>query len=377
MRVVVIPDKFKGTLTAPDAAAAIQSGWSLERPSDTLELIPMSDGGDGFGATLALQEGGVRKRMKTVNAAGESIWAPWWWIPKSRTAVIETALVIGLAQLPPGKFHPFDLDTFGLGKLIGKVCAEKPKTILIGLGGSATNDGGMGMARALGWEFVDQAGEAIESWTQLDRLARVEPPPPMALPPSVVVAVDVRNRLLGREGASRIYGPQKGLRESDMPHAESCLAALARCVRKVVGRNDATRPGAGAAGGLGFACFAFLNGEAEPGFDVFARHAHLESKLQRADLVITGEGSIDRSSLMGKGVGRVAHWCRELGKPCLGMGGVIGSQKSLARSFEGLYSLVGDVTNEQEAMAAPRRCLKKLARHVAREWTRQCADSKR
>ena len=373
LRVVIIPDKFKGTLTAPEAAAAIECGWRQERPKDRLELIPMSDGGDGFGETLSLQGEGERRRVKTINAAGEPIWTPWWWMPKSRTAVIETAQVVGLAQLPKGKFHPFDLDSYGLGTLVSKVLAVHPKTLLIGLGGSATNDGGMGMARALGWRFVGRDGRDLQSWTQLTELRSVEPPKKQPRLPEVVVAVDVQNRLLGTKGASRVYGPQKGLLEEDMHQSEGCLRELSKCFLKATQRNEAIRPGSGAAGGLGFGCFAFLDGKAESGFDVFSSRARLDQRLGRADLVITGEGSIDRSSLMGKGVGRVAEWCLEHQTPCLGLGGIAEPVSSVRAAFKSVYSILDSLNprvDEAFAMKQPGKCLTQLAALAARRWDR-------
>ena len=367
-RVVVVPDKFKGTLTSPEAAKAIEQGWLRSRSRDRLDLVPMSDGGDGFGETLSFHCGGERRRVKTTNAAGESIWAPWWWLPRTRTAVIETAQIIGLAQLPKGKFHPFDLDSFGLGTLLKKVFATRPDACLIGLGGSATNDGGMGMARGLGWRFHDSSGLEVSDWTGLRDLVEITSPESRQQLPRVTVAVDVRNRLLGKTGASKVYGPQKGLRDEDMPLSEACLAELAKCFGRHSGRNEAKRDGAGAAGGLGFGCFAFLEGEAQSGFDVFASQAGLEKRLAKADLVITGEGSIDSSSVMGKGVGAVASLCRELGVPCIGMGGVLGRGPKIRREFAAVHQIVGTVADEARAFSRPKESLALLAENVAATW---------
>ncbi len=375
LRVAIVPDKFKGTLSAAEAAGVMARGWRRVRPEDCLELIPMSDGGDGFGEAIALQEQGRRRRAKTVNAAGESLWAPWWWTPQSRTAILETAQVVGLAQLPKGKFHPFELDTAGLGILIAKVLRrEAASRLLIGLGGSATNDGGFGMARSLGWQFFGRNGKPIVRWTDLVELESVTAPSRGGFGGSalgrgglkVAVAVDVQNRLLGAEGASRIYGPQKGLRERDMPGAEACLARLAECFRQLTGRDEGACPGAGAAGGLGFGCCVFLGGELCSGFEVFAGRAQLERRLRRADLVLTGEGAIDPSSLMGKGVGQVAAWCRRLRKPCVALGGSVSGQVA-ASVFWRLYSIVPEVAEEKTALRKPRFCLARLAEKAARE----------
>lgn len=375
-RVVIVPDKFKGTLTAMEAARAIARGWRRVRPGDRLELIPMSDGGDGFGETIALQEKGRRRRVKTVNAAGQSIWAPWWWVARSRTAIIETAKVVGLAPLPPDKFHPFDLDTYGLGILISKILErEIVARLLIGLGGSATNDGGFGMARSLGWRFRGKNREWIVRWTDLTALESIVFPTRKAKRLGVVAAVDVQNPLLGAKGASRIYGPQKGLRERDMPLAESCLARLSECFQKQTGRPEAHRPGAGAAGGLGFGCYAFLDGKSCSGFEMFAKSARLEQRLSQTDLVLTGEGAIDQSSLMGKGVGQVAKWCRDHQKPCIALGGT--ALQSSAADFWKLYAIVPEVAEKGKALEKPRLCLTQLAEKAAREWEERAESPKK
>jgi len=155
LRVLIVPDKFKGTLTAQQAAEAIARGWSQTRNDDSIELLPMSDGGDGFGVVLSeLLEAQVQS-TKTVDAAHRPVVAEWWWEPRSATAIVEAARVNGLAQLPRGKFHPFELDTFGLGQVLREAVQAGAKRCVVGIGGSATNDGGFGMARAMGWEFIN------------------------------------------------------------------------------------------------------------------------------------------------------------------------------------------------------------------------------
>src|SRR3989442_31077 len=159
--VLIIPDKFKGTLTATEAAQAIARGWRTARPRDALDLLPLSDGGDGFGEVISgLLEARVQT-ANTVDAAHRPRAAKWWWVTRSRTAIIESAEVIGLALLPPKRFHPFQLDTFGLGAVLAAASARGARRCLMGLGGSATNDGGFGLARALGWEFLDSNVNAI------------------------------------------------------------------------------------------------------------------------------------------------------------------------------------------------------------------------
>jgi glycerate kinase len=349
LRVLIAPDKFKGTLTAQAAAAAMAKGWHQVRPQDRLTLLPTSDGGDGFGEIISGLLGARIQTMETVDAAHRAHTASWWWHAGSRTAIVESAKIIGLAQLPPKQFHPFELDTAGLGKVLEAAARKGARQCLIGIGGSATNDGGFGLARALGWEFFGRRGEPIETWTGLDALVRVQRPRNWRLFAKTLVAVDVQNRLLGPHGCSRIYGPQKGLRPEDFPHAEKCLGRLARVMARTFGKDHAKEPGTGSAGG----------------FDLFARHAELKKKLRGASLVVTGEGAIDRSTVMGKGVGEIGRRCAKLKIPCLGLGGCVHNPEVVMRVFTAAFGIVPDLTTLEEARAQPEHWLAELARHAA------------
>jgi glycerate 2-kinase len=365
LRALIIPDKFKGTLTAQAAAAAIARGWRKARPEDALDLLPMSDGGDGFGeVTSALLKARIQY-VKTVDAAHRPCVARWWWEPRRRIAIIESAAVIGLAMLPPKMFHPFQLDTLGLGAVVRAAVRRSARRCLVGIGGSATNDGGFGLARALGWEFLGRDGELIEQWTNLNRLERIRAPRRRRWFRALVVATDVQNRLLGARGASRVYGPQKGLRVRDFKLAELCLGRLAEVVRQQFKRNFARESGAGAAGGLGFGLMAFLGAQMQPGFDLFARKAGLERRLRSADLVLTGEGAIDRSTLMGKGVGQVAEWCRRFSVPCIGLAGIVNADRRTGKLFAATHALT-ETTSVAQAKARPAYWLERLAERVAR-----------
>src|SRR5579859_3393136 len=191
LRVLIVPDKFKGTLTAQEAAESIGCGWAKARPQDELQLLPMSDGGDGFGAVMSTLIGAVPRTVRTCDATHRPCTARWWWQARGRTAVLDTAGVVGLAMLPPGRYHPFALDTFGLGEVVRAAVRMGAKRCLVGLGGSATNDAGFGLARAFGWQFVDQSGDPIERWPDLANLADLHPPTNPDGLPELVIAVDV------------------------------------------------------------------------------------------------------------------------------------------------------------------------------------------
>ncbi len=366
LQVLIVPDKFKGTLTAQQAAEAIARGWRRARPNDDLRLLPMSDGGDGFGEVLSQLTGARPQMTKTVDAANRPIKATWWWASESRTAIVETARVIGLAMLPAGKYHPFELDTFGLGAVLHEAAEKGARRCLVGIGGSATNDAGFGLARALGWQFFNTHEESISRWTELHHLAMVRPPGEINLFDELVVAVDVQNPLLGPDGCSRVYGPQKGLTEFDL--AERSLGQLAAVLEKQMHVAHANTPGAGAAGGLGFGLACFAGGRFQPGFDIFAECANLEERIRSARLVITGEGALDAQTMMGKGVGGIAEVCCKLDVPCIGMAGIVPDRAQARGRFVDAYAIVPDLTDKDSALREPAVWLERLAAKVAREW---------
>jgi glycerate kinase len=364
-RILIVPDKFKGSLSALEAAGAIARGWAAACPDDTLALLPMSDGGDGFGPVMAGALGLEEQLVEVVDAAGQARPAAWWFDSESGQAVVETAQSNGLALLPRGRSHPFDLDTRGVGQLLLAAGQAGAAHCLTGIGGSATNDGGFGMARALGWVFRDESGKPIEQWTRLDGLALIESPTSRAWP-GVTVASDVQNPLLGVDGATWVYGPQKGMRPEDFAKADACLGRLAKVTAETLGSDFSVTPGAGAAGGLGFGLMAFAGATIESGFEVFAKATELEAKVGEADFVVTAEGAIDEQTLMGKGTGQVAALCRRLGKPCIGLAGQLALGQAEVepgkRLFWRLAALVPDLASEPEAMANAASHLEQLAK---------------
>jgi glycerate kinase len=364
MRILIVPDKFKGTLTAHQAVGAIAQGWHLARPGDSLDFLPMSDGGDGFGEVLSSLVGARRRNILTVDAAHQRRRAIWWWEASANMAIVETANVIGLALLPSRKFHPFQLDTWGLGKILEAASRAALQRCVVGIGGSATNDGGFGMARALGWRFFDGAGKELDEWWQLRELATVRPPlAPLKL--RITVAVDVQNPLLGRAGCSRIYGPQKGLHEFDF--AEKCLGRMASVLKRQHGINCADVPGAGAAGGLGFGLMAFAGAKLESGFDLFARRSRLEKRIRAADLVVTGEGAMDSQTRMGKGVGQIAALCAKHHVACIGLAGMIDTTVKHSGMFAHARALT-EITTALRARDRAAHYLEQLAAETARSY---------
>ena len=364
-RILIAPDKFKGTLTAPEAARAIATGWRQARPEDTVTLQPISDGGDGFGYLMAEALNGKTIRCDASNAAGQSTTAAYWLTP-NQTALIESANVIGLAILESSQRAPFENDSTGLGQIIQHATSRGAKRLIIGIGGSATNDGGFGMARALGWEFLDSATHPITQWPLLRQLQSINQPLNSSLPP-ITVAVDVQNPLLGPNGCTRIFGPQKGLTETDISTAEDALENLAKIWQNHTGESVAQLPGTGAAGGLGFGLHCFGKADLQSGFALFARTVRMAEKMTEADIVITGEGAMDRQTIMGKGVGELARMARQNDCRCLAFAGTVADKAVLESDFEQCRSLT-EITSSAEALAYPARWLQALAARTAKSF---------
>ena len=331
LNLLIVPDKFKGTLTAKEAASIISQGWCKIRPNDVIKTLPMCDGGDGFAEVLAQYTAAKKFSAVTVDAAHNRLSAPWWYDANNNTAIIETAKILGLSMHPEGKYHPFQIDSRGLGIILNKIASKGVRRAHIGLGGSSINDGAYGMARAIGWQFLDRKRNVIDKWTDLRSLVFLNSPAKPVQFDEIIAASDVQNPLLGRYGASCIYGPQKGLLNNEIPIAERALRRFSQVVAETIGEDFSKQPGAGAAGGLGFGLMAFLGAKTQSGFEIFANYSNLKNHLQWADMVVTGEGQIDASTFMGKCVGRLTVLANQQGIPCIGLcgrkSGNIGSNK--------------------------------------------------
>ena len=316
MRVLVCPDKFRGTLSAPRAAEAIARGWARARPDDHVRLVPLADGGEGTLDVLAPDadpsRGGSRRIDRTVTGPdGDPVDAQAG--VRGRTGVVEMARASGLHLLTPARHDPCRTTTRGTGELMRELLDERVDRLLVGLGGSATNDGGTGMARALGVRFLDATGHAIrEGGAALLSLVRIDA---RGIDPRVHVAdivglTDVDNPLCGPMGASAIFGPQKGASSEDVWDLDHALGHLAAVAYRDLGLDLQHEPGAGAAGGLGFGLLAFCGASLRSGVEVVMEAAGFDDELQGADLAVTGEGAFDEQSLHGKvpaGVMRAAE----------------------------------------------------------------------
>ena len=368
--ILIVPDKFKGTLTSAQVCKAIADGWQSARPDDRILSIPMSDGGDGFGEVMNRWLEGETLDLETVDAIHRETVSHWWLHREKGTAIIDSANIIGLAMLANDAPHPFESDTFGLGNALKAAAASGAKECLVGIGGSATNDAGFGMARALGWSFVDQSGNEINHWHELDRLEHISAPE-TEFAIKVRVAVDVQNVLLGEHGSTRVFGPQKGMQPDDFPKADAAFERLAAVASAHFEKDFHLLPGSGAAGGLGFGLTAFANGAMESGFDLFASLAELDRNLNEADLIVTGEGSLDVQSVMGKGPGEIIRRAKAADKPCIAFAGAAENREKLEPHLDGLYTLLPDFCDAESAFNNAAVQLTRLAQAAAKQFSSQ------
>jgi glycerate kinase len=347
MRILIANDKFKGSLPAEKAGFHIKISLKTAFPQASFDLCPIADGGEGTALSMTTALGGEWIESATSDAQGRPVKAPFGWIAATGTAVMEMSSASGLAIVQDIELNPFTASTLGTGILIRSALAKGARRILIGIGGSATNDGGLGVALALGYTFK-KAGQTftptLETILEADRILK-----PATLPAcEVIVACDVDNPLLGPRGATRVYGPQKGVR--DFAWFEQRLGHLADLARRDLGVDPRDVPGAGAAGGLGFGLMAFLGGRLVSGFDMVATQVGLEARVAAADLVVTGEGRLDEQSLQGKGPVGVARLARRLGKKVVGVAGSVDDSAALRAQFDLLIAIKPAAMPLDEAM---------------------------
>ncbi|SCG47982.1 glycerate kinase family protein [Micromonospora coxensis] len=378
MRVLLCPDKFAGTLAAQEVATAVAEGWRAVAADDDLLIRPLADGGPGFVAVLADALGGRRIPVPTVDPLGRPT-AGEILLTDDGTAYLESAQACGLHLLAPTERDPKATTSYGLGTLVTAAVEQGARTVVVGLGGSGTNDGGAGMITALGATALDEAGRALPyGGAALVGIAALDGAPRLR-GATLVAATDVDNPLLGLHGASNVYGPQKGATREDVLLLDAALERWAAVLEKDLPGCPpglGALPGGGAAGGLGAAILA-LGGRCESGIDLVTRAIGLDAALDAADLVITGEGSFDHQSLRGKVVAGVAGAARDRGVPCVVLAGRVstGRREAAAAGVTDAYSLVEHFGGEEHggveaAMGRPAEGLRALGARLARQWSR-------
>lgn len=371
MKVVVAPDDYKGALAASDAARAIADGVRSAAPDADIVVLPVADGGDGTAETLARATGGRMVDAAAHDALGRPLRAELAITGDGAAAIIEMAQASGLALLPPGERRATEASTYGTGELIRAALDAGVNRLIVAIGGSATSDGGAGMAQALGARFLDGAGkelppggaalaclEHIDTGGLDERLRGVE----------VLVACDVDNPLTGPDGAAHVYGPQKGATPEEVRILDAALERYAAVIRRDLGVDVRELPGAGAAGGLGAGLVAFLGARLEPGSDMVLDLLDFDAAVADADLVITGEGRADAQTARGKAPAAVARRAARHGVPVVMLAGRIGEGAEVLEDL-GVTVLMALSADEEDigvAMAATAERLERAACEVSR-----------
>ena len=372
MKLVIAPDSFKESLSARAVAEAIAAGWAGVYPDADLLLCPMADGGEGTVDALLSATGGTLQQTRVSGPLGDPVEARWGLLQDAQ-AIIEMAEASGLHRVEPARRDVLAASSHGTGELIRAALDAGVRRIVLGLGGSATNDGGAGLLAALGVRFLDRAGQelalggaALASLSQIDltgldtRLAQVE----------VMVAADVDNPLCGPRGASAVFGPQKGASPAQVEQLDAALAHYADVMAATLGEDLRDYPGVGAAGGLGFAARAVLRAAFRPGVELVAELSGLAAAVEGADLVITGEGRLDGQSLHGKTPVGVARIARAAGVPVIALAGSLGEgyQRLYAEGIGAAFSLAPGPLSLEQAMQQAADQLSARAADLARLW---------
>ena len=374
LTIAIAPNAFKGTLTALQAAQCIQRGLKSAIPHLRTVLVPVADGGDGTVLAITQATGGRLLRSRVQNPVGRPVSATWGLTGDRQTAIIEMATASGLVLIKPAERNPLHTCTFGTGQLIRNALEIGARRILIGIGGSATNDGGTGMARALGAHFLDKKGRELPpgggGLTELERID-LSGMDPRLKSTHLEVACDVTNPLTGPRGAAAVYGPQKGATPAMVRHLDAGLRRLAAVLRRDHHLDVEKIPGSGAAGGMGAGLMAFAGGQLRPGIDIVLDAVDLRAKIKDADLVITGEGRLDAQTAHGKAPAGVAAAAHSLGIPAIAICGSLAANaaghlpKGLAAAFSALEELMEESELPARAAGMLTRCAGEVGRLLA------------
>lgn len=369
-RVLLAPDKFKGSLTAPEVAQALRRGMLAARPDLDVRVAPVADGGDGT-LDAALAAGFSRVPVTASGPTGEPVATAY--ARCGDTAVIEMADVSGLSRLPGGRPAALEATSRGTGEVMAAAVAAGCRRLVVGIGGSACTDGGAGLVQALGARLLDSAGEEVPpGGAALGALARLDLGGILDLQDvEVVVACDVDNPLTGPRGAAAVYGPQKGASPEDVETLDAALGRWAEVVAAASGRDLREAPGAGAAGGVGFAALALLGAELRPGIDLVLDLVGFDDQVRDADWVVVGEGSLDEQTLHGKAPVGVAARARASGARVVAVCGrcLVGPERLASAGIEEAYALADDEPDPSACMANASALLERLGERIAASFS--------
>ena len=370
MKIVIAPDSYKESLSAAEVALAIEAGFREVFPEARFCRLPVADGGEGTVDAMVAATGGRRVAVRVTGPLGLPVEAFYGLTGDGATAVIEMAAASGLALVPPARRNPLLTTSFGTGELIRAALDAGARHLIIGIGGSATNDAGAGMLQALGVTLVDGAGQALgPGGGGLGELAQIglDGLDPRLAECRIEVACDVDNPLTGERGASVVFGPQKGATPAMVERLDANLAHFAAVLQQTLGVAVADVPGAGAAGGMGAALLGVLGAHLRPGIEIVTTALGLEAVVAEADLVIVGEGRLDAQSLRGKAPLGVARIARRHGKPVIAIAGGLGDDVAAlqAHGVDASFSVVRRPCSLEEALAAAADNLRAAARNIA------------
>ena len=373
MKVLIAPQAFKGALSAVDAAQAIARGVIRAVPSAETVTVPIADGGDGTVDALVGATDGQRFRTQVIGPLGEPVFAHWGAMGDGQTAVIEMAQASGLALVPPRRRDPRITTSFGTGQLIAESLDRGYRRLIVGLGGSATNDGGAGMAQALGVHLLDSNGKELpRGGGALTRLAAVDVQGlyPALESAELIVATDVTNPLCGPHGASAVYGPQKGATPQIVRVLDHALAHYADVLSRTLGRDVASEPGAGAAGGVGAGLMAFTSATLRSGIDLVCELLDFDGYLEGADLLITGEGRIDGSTTYNKAPVGVARRAKARNIPVLAVAGSLGTgyREVYRHGIDAVVCIADRPMSFRDSLARTAELLEDAAERAMRLW---------
>ena len=355
MNITIAIDSFKGSLSSMEAGQAVAEGIRRVMPSAEIRIRPLADGGEGTTEALTAGLGGELKSLTVTGPLGRPVTASYGLIRERKMAVLEMASAAGLTLISQEERNPLEATTYGVGEMIRDAIGEGCRHFLVGIGGSATNDGGTGMLSALGFQFLDSEGHPIPLGAKgLENLARIsaENARLELSQCSFHIACDVTNPLCGENGCSAVYGPQKGADPEMIRQMDHWMERYGDLAARTFPAADKEAPGAGAAGGLGFAFLTFLNGSLESGVGMVLKEINLKDDIRDADLVITGEGRLDAQTVMGKAPIGVAHLAKEYGKPVIAFSGAVTREAGLCNQhgIDAFFPVVRGVTTLEEAM---------------------------
>ena len=373
MKIVIAPDSFKETLTAFEVASAIESGFQNVFPEAEIIKIPIADGGEGTVDAMVRATNGSFEFSEVKGPMGDNTRAKWGMLGNSKTAVIEIAEACGLHLVSANKRNPMAASSYGVGQLVIAALDKGAKKIIIGLGGSATNDGGYGFLRAIGVQFLDSKGNELnghfETLSLLSdiKLSHIDT---RIKSSSIEIACDVDNPLLGDQGASRVFAAQKGASNKMIEELESIMAHYYGIISSQVGRRAHDQPGFGAAGGLGFGISAFLNSELKSGINIVLESLKFNQCLLDADLVITGEGRIDSQSERGKAPIGVINCANQLNCRVFVIAGSVDDPKVFNQKFNvtNSYGIINEKFSIEKAFEDPHGCLKNVSQKAAEDF---------